>query len=144
MWKLETWVGGCRVDQLQQRWQLLYSYLFCVENLKSTANRGGHANFFTSPQTLGLIRYRNPHISKVCQSVSRKSAIFLWLKRKCLQNTAHLCLRTVLKVLFVNFFYVQIWIRALYAMFVRRKSMYVFAEVLRPQIRKVPHLRKAI
>jgi hypothetical protein len=139
MWKLETWTGGCRVDQLQQRWHSgmgFFTVICSTLNLKSTANRGGQANLFLSPQTLGLIRYRNLQISKVCQSVNRKSAIFLWLICKFLKNTAQLYLRTVLKVLFVNYFYVQFWIRAFYAMFVRRKSMYVFAEVLRPQITK--------
>ncbi len=46
----------------------------------------------------------NPQIStKYCTSLSQNSP----------------------KVLFVNFFYVQIWIIALYATFVRRKSMYL-------------------
>ncbi len=43
------------------------------------------------------------------------------------QNTAQLCLKTVLKVEFVNFLYCQIWIGALYAIFVRTKSMYLWA-----------------
>jgi hypothetical protein len=50
--------------------------------------------------------------------------------RKFLPNTAQLCLKaleTVLKVVFVHnfFYYVQILIGAVYAIFVRRKGMFL-------------------
>jgi hypothetical protein len=55
---------------------------------------------------------------------------------KFLQNTAQLCLKTVLKVVFsLNFYYVQLLIRALYAIFVSRKICICSrAEVFIPQI----------
>ncbi len=42
------------------------------------------------------------------------------------KKTAQLCLKTVLKVVFYTIFCVQIWIWALYAVFVWRKSMYLW------------------
>ena len=73
--------------------------------------------------------------------------------RKFSQNTAQQCLKTVLKIVFLfNFYYVQILIRVLYAIFVKRKSLYLrtcgsfqflITKKTGPQIRKMSHfLRK--
>jgi hypothetical protein len=52
----------------------------------------------------------NPQISWKCQSANRNSASFMINPQICklLQNTAQLCLKTVLKVAFLKLFCVQI------------------------------------
>ncbi len=65
----------------------------------------------------------------MCQSTNWKWAKICWLIRKSqihifLKNSAQLCLKTVLKVFFLNDFCdMLIWIRSLHAKFVMRKSM---------------------
>jgi hypothetical protein len=128
MWKLETWVGSCRVDQLQLRWHSgmgFFTIICSMLNQKSTANRGGQANLFyksanswthSLSQSANFLRWASPYIAnqqifminpqistKYCTSLSQNSP----------KNP--LC----------KLFYVKIWTRALYAMFVRRKSLYL-------------------
>ncbi len=60
--------------------------------------------------------------------------------RKFLQNTAQLCLKTVIKVAFLYDFYnVQIWIRAFY---ICKDTAYVFADLgsLKSQKRLGPEI----
>jgi hypothetical protein len=92
-------------------------------------SRVGQANFFLKSANR---RSANRKSASYFGVPVRKSKIrkFLWFilrsqTRKFLRNTAQLCLKIVIKVVFVKVFYVKIWIRALYAIFVRRNSMYL-------------------
>ncbi len=108
----------------------LIIYMF----FKNTLFRGGQANFFLkyanrkSPNSWAHSAIANWQISLVCQSANRKSAKFFIINPQIVHCTiiAQLCLKTVLKVVFLlDFYYVQILIWALYAIFVWRKSMYL-------------------
>jgi hypothetical protein len=82
---------------------------------------------------LDFQRWENKQILKLRKShilgsfSYRKFLMFARKKiRKFLQYKAHLFLKTVLKIIFWNdFSHIQIWITALYAIFVRKKSMYL-------------------
>ncbi len=80
----------------------------------SVVGRGGRKNFFFSPQIgnfWGSFRYRkSAHFVGVSVRISQIHK-FSWLIRKSqnstfLQNIAQLCLRTVLKVVFLTWFYI--------------------------------------
>jgi hypothetical protein len=102
-------------------------------------------------QILGLIP--QVQIRKLLSCANSQIRKFSLLIRKFPQNTAQQCLKTVLKIVFLfNFYYVQILIRVLYAIFVKRKSLYLrtcgsfqflITKKTGPQIRKMSHfLRK--
>ncbi len=60
-------------------------------------------------------------------------------------KNCRLCLKIALSVVLQMFFYVQISIWTIYAIFVRRKSMYLKITkkwVRKSQVRKLPRLRK--
>ncbi len=129
--------------------------------IQCTCTIGGQTTFFwspqiTNPQVLGLIPLTQIHKFPRCSSKIKKSANFLWFVRQSLihqfwQNTAQLCLKTVLKVAYLN--NAQIGIRALFAMFLRGKSLYLWTWwsfksanhkkdwVHKLQTHKVSHLR---
>ncbi len=81
-----------------------------------------------------FLRYARPQIANPkILLIIRKLQI-----RKFLQNIAQLCLKTVLKVVFLMIIYnIEILIGALYAIFVGRKVCFAgLAEGLSPQITK--------
>ncbi len=95
---------------------------------------GGQANFFLksanskSANSWAHSTIANPQIS---QGVSPKLRILKYFGqiRKFLQNTAKLCLKTVLKIIFFNGFLCINFVRVLYAINVRRNNIFGLAEV---------------
>ncbi len=84
-----------------------------------------------NPQILGLIPLSQIRKFHRYASLQIENSQILMINpqigiRKFLQNTAQLCLKNIHKSrLFKIYFYFVLWIRALYAIFVRRKSMYL-------------------
>jgi hypothetical protein len=93
----------------------------------------GKANFLISPQIANLQIIELIPLSQICK--------FLWVIRKSqickfLQNNAQLCLKTVLKVVFLHHFLLCTIFNWRFICYIFKKEGYTFAEVLSPQITK--------
>ncbi len=105
-----------------------FLYLWIKAKSMLVIIRDGQANFLSNRKTTNSwVRYRkSENFLGECQSANHKSTnqIFMINSKifKFLQNTAQLCLKTVLKVVFAT---ILLWtnrLRALYAISVRLKT----------------------
>ncbi len=113
--------------------------------------RGGQKPFFKSANCLGsFCSCKSAKFVKCASPQIANMQVFV-INPQISTNTAQLCLNTVLKDGFKTMFkFVLIWLRELYAIFVRRKSMYLrtcgrfkSAKSLVPQITRKYWVRKS-